>query len=47
MTRCHPSANGTLLHGRPCAFSISTSMNVRWQFTSHQVHTVSFAVVLV
>src|ERR1700733_2990396 len=46
ITRSQPSDSGTLLHDRPWPPGSSTSMKLRWQFTGHQLHTVSFAVVV-
>src|SRR5665213_3669801 len=46
ITRSHPKVMGTLLHSRPWPPGKATSMKLRWQFTGHQLHTVSFAVVV-
>lgn len=45
ITRSHPGASGTLLHGRPGAPASWTSMNVRLQLQAHQRHTVASLVV--
>lgn len=47
ITRSHPAASGTWLHGRPAPFGRHTSMNVRLQLTGHQLHVVCSLVVLV
>src|SRR5579863_8105660 len=46
ITRSQPTDKGTLLHSRPCPPGSFTSMKLRWQFTGHQLNTVSFAVVV-
>src|ERR1700722_9478455 len=47
ITRSHPTDIGILLHSRPFPPGRATSIKLRWQFTGHQLHTVSFAVVVV
>ena len=47
ITRSQPSASGTLLHERPAPPGMRASMNVRLQFTGHQLQVVSGFVVLV
>jgi len=47
ITRSHPVASGTWLHGRPWPSGSRTSMNVRLQLTGHHVHVVCSFVVLV
>src|SRR4029077_7417358 len=47
ITRSHPRDSGTLLQERPWPPGNWTSMKLRWQFTGHQLQTVSLAVVVV